>query len=117
MPYGLCSYICYLQMEGFYCTGWVKRGPSGIINTNIIDARETVAALVEDVAKGKIKGAQEGRDVLELLSDERRRQVVTWQGYKRIDDEERRRGEAVGKPREKLVDVKEMLSLALGQQA
>lgn len=32
-----------------YCSGWARRGPSGIIGTNITDARSAVAAIVEDV--------------------------------------------------------------------
>ena len=34
---------------GLYVSGWLKRGPSGIIGTNILDARQTVASLLEDV--------------------------------------------------------------------
>ena len=39
---------------GLYCAGWLKRGPSGIIGTNIIDARETVAAIFEDAMTGEL---------------------------------------------------------------
>jgi adrenodoxin-NADP+ reductase len=39
-------------------------------------------------------------------------QVVQWQGYKQIDAHEKQRGAAVGKPREKVVSVAEMLDLA-----
>ena len=35
-------------VPGLYCSGWVKRGPSGIIGTNIPDSRETVASLIKD---------------------------------------------------------------------
>jgi hypothetical protein len=35
----------------------VKRGPTGIINTNIIDARETVAGIMEDIVSGKLQVA------------------------------------------------------------
>lgn len=108
------------QVSGLYCTGWVKRGPSGIINTNIMDARETVAAIVEDAASGVIGGAggQGGNnrpDVVELLPEGKRREVVTWEGYRRIDAVERSRGEKAGKPREKMIHVKEMLSVALNR--
>lgn len=34
---------------GMYCSGWARRGPSGIIGTNISDAKAVVAAIVEDV--------------------------------------------------------------------
>ena len=35
-------------LPGVYCTGWIKRGPSGIIGTNKKDAAETVEALLAD---------------------------------------------------------------------
>lgn len=36
-------------IPGMYCSGWARRGPSGIIGTNIADARSVVAAIVEDI--------------------------------------------------------------------
>ena len=42
------------QMLGQYVVGWIKRGPSGVIGTNKKDALDTVAAILEDVAEGRI---------------------------------------------------------------
>ena len=36
-------------VPGAYVTGWIKRGPSGVIGTNKSDAAETVAALLADL--------------------------------------------------------------------
>lgn len=36
-------------LEGLYVVGWLKRGPSGIIGTNLIDAEETVACIIADL--------------------------------------------------------------------
>jgi adrenodoxin-NADP+ reductase len=30
------------DVRGLYVVGWLKRGPTGIIGTNLIDAEETV---------------------------------------------------------------------------
>ena len=30
-------------LPGVYVCGWLKRGPSGIIGTNLLDAKETVS--------------------------------------------------------------------------
>ncbi len=38
-------------VEGLYASGWARRGPSGIIGTNIADAKEVAAAVVEDLRK------------------------------------------------------------------
>src|SRR5207244_10999058 len=36
---------------GEYTAGWIKRGPTGVIGTNKPDAAETVAGMVEDLAR------------------------------------------------------------------
>ena len=42
------------QVPGQYVVGWIKRGPSGVIGTNKKDALDTVTALLEDVAEGRV---------------------------------------------------------------
>ena len=41
-----------LPARGEYVAGWIKRGPTGVVGTNKHDARETVAALLEDASTG-----------------------------------------------------------------
>jgi ferredoxin--NADP+ reductase len=41
-------------LPGIYVTGWIKRGPSGVIGTNKPCAAETVELLLEDVARGAV---------------------------------------------------------------
>ncbi|KAI9905394.1 hypothetical protein PsorP6_013670 [Peronosclerospora sorghi] len=109
------------RVVGLYCTGWVKRGPSGIIGTNIFDARETVGCIIEDFAAGKFLHSQlmsgndlGGLEAVEKLIKERNpdKQLIGWSDYERISAEEERRGEVVGKPREKVTSVSEMLDIA-----
>ncbi|KAA8523135.1 hypothetical protein F0562_009558 [Nyssa sinensis] len=38
--------------EGLYVCGWLKRGPTGIIATNLYCAEETIASINEDIEKG-----------------------------------------------------------------
>src|SRR5262249_50102571 len=38
-------------LEGLYVTGWLKRGPTGIIGTNRADSVETVQSLLAELAK------------------------------------------------------------------
>ena len=49
------------QVPGQYVVGWIKRGPSGVIGTNKKDAQDTVAALLEDVAAGRVPEAARGQ--------------------------------------------------------
>ena len=100
-------------LQGLYVTGWLRRGPSGIIGTNIVDAKETVAAVMEDVRQGACgEGVRGGLEaVLDGMTAQGSR-FVTWQGAKAILSAEEARGGAVGKPREKLTDVASMLGVA-----
>jgi len=40
--------------------------------------------------------------------------TVSWKDWERIDAVEQSRGEKVGKPREKIVDIQEMLAVSVG---
>jgi ferredoxin--NADP+ reductase len=52
---------------GEYAAGWIKRGPSGVVGTNKHDARETVAALLEDAAEGRLVPRGPVGDLVETL--------------------------------------------------
>jgi ferredoxin--NADP+ reductase len=94
-----------------YVAGWIKRGPSGVIGTNKSDAAATVQKMAEDVA-GRSEPAAPGksREATEALLRERGVRVVSWEGWKRLDQIERERGQASGKIRDKLTRVSEMLA-------
>lgn len=98
---------------GEYVTGWIKRGPSGVIGTNKKDSADTVAKIVEDRELGKLGSPTEHGDVSEWLSA-RVPGLVTWQGWGKIDAHEVALGEPQGRPRVKLVDVDEMSRIANG---
>src|SRR5213080_2446441 len=53
---------------GVYTAGWVKRGPSGVIGTNKVCAAETVRALLEDHAAGRLP-SPDGGDLGALLAE------------------------------------------------
>jgi ferredoxin--NADP+ reductase len=95
---------------GVYVTGWIKRGPSGVIGTNKKDATETVEMLLEDLrdAPRKDRPAAE----LETLLAEREVRYVLYPGWTSIDDAERAAGEKLGRPRVKLVTWDDLLEAA-----
>jgi ferredoxin--NADP+ reductase len=99
-------------LPDIYTTGWIKRGPSGIIGTNRACAVETVSALLQDCTPGGFDHKGGALSTLPLLA-ERGVRVVSYQDWKRIDAEEVRCGQARGKPREKFTDTGAMLA-ALG---
>lgn len=101
-------------VAGLYASGWLKRGPTGIIGTNINDARETVDCMVEDFEKldASDSASRERKDIFQLVGSDH--PFVDWNGYQRIDKEEIQRGEAStpAAPREKLLSIADMLQAA-----
>lgn len=104
------------SVPGLYVSGWLKRGPSGIIGTNIPDARETVASLLDDKKSGKLPGGDTpGLEAVKAMLLARGRDpatLISWEGYRSIDAAEVAAGTAAGKPREKFTDVPAMLAAA-----
>jgi len=95
---------------GVYVTGWIKRGPSGVIGTNKKDATETVEVLLEDLRDGPRKDRP--ADEIEALLMERGIRFVLYPGWTAIDELERASGEKLGRPRVKLVTWDELLEAA-----
>jgi len=99
-------------IPGLYCAGWIKRGPTGVIGTNKKDATETVDCLLEDARAGKLPARS--AESLDDLVAERGLEVVTYEGWERIDARERAAGERQGRPRVKLCSWEELLAAARG---
>ncbi|KAA3457809.1 NADPH:adrenodoxin oxidoreductase, mitochondrial [Gossypium australe] len=102
--------------NGLYVCGWLKRGPTGIIATNLYCAEETVASLSEDLELGVLASTTRllklGRDGLLQILDNRNVRVVPFSAWERIDKEEKRLGSLRNKPREKLTSWEELLKVA-----
>ncbi len=94
---------------GWYVSGWIKRGATGVIGTNKPDAQETVKCLLEDIDH---LNPCENPSTDELIKFLKNREViaVTFQDWKKIDAAEIERGLKIGKPREKFTRVTGMLS-------
>lgn len=78
-------------IPGLYATGWIKRGPVGLIGHTKSDAMETIAHLVSDVESGVLTAPAVDGDVLDLL-DEREVAYTTWDGWLALDAHERELG-------------------------
>lgn len=90
-------------VHGLYVSGWVKRGPSGIIGTNKVDSSETVATLLSDLDAGGGRPSRSAEEFVEEL-DKRNVKVVYFDGWQNIDEEEILRGQHAGKDRTKISD-------------
>ncbi|MDX6376205.1 MAG: ferredoxin/flavodoxin---NADP+ reductase [Gaiellaceae bacterium] len=97
---------------GEYCSGWIKRGPSGIIGTNKKDANETAALVLEDAAAGLLPTPGDpSPEAIEALVLERQPHLVEYAGWEAIDAHERDRGQPHGRPRVKLRTWDELMAL------
>ncbi len=92
---------------GHYVAGWCKRGPTGLIGTNSLDAKATVDALKTDHADG-LRLTPTGGDIAPLLT-QRKADSVSWADWQRLDAFEQQQGKASGKLRQKLVSIDEMM--------
>jgi ferredoxin/flavodoxin---NADP+ reductase len=99
-----------IPVAGLYVTGWVKRGPTGIIGTNRADSIETVQQLLDDLSH-RGHELRQGRDRLIASLSQKHLSVVGSRGWLTIDSVERARGKEAGKPREKCTRISEMLDI------
>lgn len=88
-----------------YVVGWLKRGPQGVIGTNKGDAKSTVARMLENLP---VPSRPEPRT--EALLRERGVRFISFPEWQRLDAFERKRGAAIGKPREKYTSADQALA-------
>ncbi len=99
-----------VTIVGTYVSGWIKRGPYGVIGTNKPDAAETVASMLEDLSAGEVLDPELPESTtVEALVGERKPDWVSYEDWQRLDELEVKRGEDVGRPRVKFTKIHEML--------
>ncbi|XP_067572976.1 NADPH:adrenodoxin oxidoreductase, mitochondrial isoform X5 [Pseudorca crassidens] len=101
-----------VDVPGLYCSGWVKRGPTGVITTTMTDSFVTGQILLQDLKAGLLpSGPRPGYAAIKALLGCRGVWPVSFSDWEKLDAEEVSRGQGAGKPREKLLDPQEMLRL------
>ncbi|HKU33924.1 MAG TPA: FAD-binding protein, partial [Paenarthrobacter sp.] len=75
------------HVPGLYATGWIKRGPVGLIGHTKGDALETVTYLLEDRENLPFAEVPSADAVVELL-DSRGVQFTSWEGWLALDAHE-----------------------------
>jgi ferredoxin--NADP+ reductase len=103
-----------VHLPGLYVTGWIKRGPVGLIGHTKSDATETIRHLVEDAPAMIPALLGDPADVIGRLERAGVR-YLTWSGWELLDAYERGLGEAEGRDRIKVVPREEMVAISLGQ--
>lgn len=99
-----------------YAVGWVARGPSGVIATNVVDAKRTAEAVLSDINSNlsPMSKCEDSAAYLNECALSKGKSVVTWADYLKIETEEVSRGASSLPPRPlvKLTEVAEMIKVA-----
>ncbi|MDR4532616.1 FAD-dependent oxidoreductase [Glutamicibacter sp. PS] len=106
-------------VPGLYATGWIKRGPVGLIGHTKGDALETITHLLEDLTELAVPASEQ--TIAELLT-ERGVDYADWSGWLALDEQEKALGAQAGtvetrfgevtRDRIKVVERGEMLEFA-----
>lgn len=94
---------------GVYTAGWCKRGPQGVVPANRADSLAVAELILQDFASHATQG-KSGTAVIDALLAERGAHIVDFAGWQKINAAEVAAGH--GRPREKLVEIGELLSAA-----
>ncbi|MBV9605611.1 MAG: FAD-dependent oxidoreductase [Solirubrobacterales bacterium] len=102
---------------GEYVSGWIKRGPSGVIGTNKKDAQDTVTKILKDAAAGRLN--EPVADDIDAMIAAHAEHAVTWEGWQAIDAIETAAGGASDpvRPRIKLTEWDALREAARGAAA
>ena len=97
-------------VPGVYVTGWIKRGPVGLIGNTKSDAKETSEMLLADYDAGNLPEPlhPDPSDIITYLTDHDV-DYTTWAGWHRLDNAERELGAPEGRERKKIVEWEDMV--------
>ncbi|MET3636936.1 FAD-dependent oxidoreductase [Curtobacterium oceanosedimentum] len=99
-------------VPGVYATGWIKRGPVGLIGHTKSDAMETVQHIVNDQASWWAP-ADPSPEAVPALLRERGVDYTDLDGWHALDEHEQALGAAEGRERIKVVPRDEMVDVSL----
>ena len=95
---------------GLYSVGWIKRGPKGVLGSNKPDGVETIQWLIQDLETLQPcleRNSEKLQQELKLKGV----RVISFKDWKKLDAVEVEQGKKIGKPREKLTSIHEMLKV------
>ncbi len=99
------------QVPGVYATGWIKRGPVGLIGHTKSDAMETIRHLVNDQGNWWTPAHPEEEAIVALLN-ERGIEYTDLEGWHNLDEHEQSLGAPEGRNRIKVVPREDMVAIS-----
>ena len=98
-------------VRGLYVSGWIKRGPTGVIGTNKSDGYSTVKVMIADALREEtLSPSRASADAIECLIKTRQPHFVSYADWQRLDAMETARGEAEGRPRKKIISREDVIA-------
>jgi ferredoxin--NADP+ reductase len=101
-------------MYGVYATGWIKRGPVGLIGHTKSDAMETIKHVINDQGNWWSPSDPSEESVVTLL-ESRSVEYTNLDGWHNLDEHEQGLGAKRGRPRVKVVPRDEMVRVSNGR--
>ena len=101
------------NLQGVYCTGWIKRGPVGLIGHTKADAIETIGNVLQDRDRWW-QPEFAGEDQIVETLESRNVDYMDWAKWLKVNSKEKAIGEALGRERMKLFDRDEILEISKG---
>lgn len=99
-------------LTGAYATGWIKRGPVGLIGHTKSDAQQTITMLLEDAGAGRLPVPEQPEpEAVDRYLTERGLDYTTWAGWLKLDQHERHLGDH-GRERVKVVPREDMVRIS-----
>jgi adrenodoxin-NADP+ reductase len=98
--------------DDLYTAGWLAKGASGVLLHTMEHAFGVASVVLKDIETEGLPRAKPGFEQIAKILDEKNVQVVRWEDWLKIDQFEKNEGQKVNKPREKVVDVGQMLKIA-----
>lgn len=96
-------------IAGTYVAGWIKRGPSGGIGANRVDAEQTVDSLMKDAADRLLPEPTGTAKQFDRMVRKHKPAAIGKRQMLAIDRAERLRGHRAGRPRVKFATVPDLL--------
>ncbi|MGW0163325.1 FAD-dependent oxidoreductase [Mycobacterium sp. NPDC003323] len=103
----------WMVLNATYVTGWIKRGPIGLIGHTKSDAAETIASLLADLPALAAPEVGDPDAILVALA-ERGVDYTTWAEWERLDAYEIALGAEQGRERVKVVPREDMITAGRG---
>ncbi|EGG20400.1 adrenodoxin reductase [Cavenderia fasciculata] len=98
-------------IKGLYVSGWIKSGPTGTIVNVSMDTEETAQSIKEDYDNNLYNHKVDGYQGIIDILHQKQHSLITFDDWKKIEQEEFKRGKEKGKIIEKIIVFDELKNI------